>query len=68
MLKDLNWDTYLELNNFLENETYKDVFLSPISLCLWNYYGILHKMHIEDNFVILYTKYESDVWPENDDI
>ncbi|MGL4951065.1 MAG: hypothetical protein ACRC4M_04525, partial [Mycoplasma sp.] len=57
MLLDLNWDNYLELNEFVQSHNFKEKYFSPIVLVSWRYYDIYFKFHKTDDFVILYIKF-----------
>ncbi|MGL4948426.1 MAG: phosphatidylglycerol lysyltransferase domain-containing protein [Mycoplasma sp.] len=66
MLVDLNWDTYLELNNQIDNSNFKKEFFSPIAIAQWVYYDIKCKYRIVDNGIIMYMRYGESFRSEED--
>lgn len=56
MIKDLNWNNYLELNEFIKTNNYKSNFFSIIQFMQWEFYGSKFKYRKVNDCIIFYTK------------
>ncbi len=53
-MKDLTWDNYLELNEYIHNGGFKTEYFTPVVLIQWEFYGFKFKYRIIEDAVIMY--------------
>lgn len=53
-MKDLTWENYIELNDYIHAQNFKTEYFTPVVLMQWQYYGFKFKYRITDEAVIMY--------------
>lgn len=62
MLEDLTWDNYLQLTKYIDQNDFKQEYLSPIALVALINYEVRHKFHIlPTKEILLYVAYETSI-------
>lgn len=62
MIKDLTWENYLEINDYIKSNNFKHDFFSTIQFIQWQYYGLIFKFRIIENVIIFYVKIKEQNW------
>ncbi len=63
-MKNLTWDNYLELNDYIHKQGFKKEYFTPVVLIQWLFYDFELKYRLLDDAVVMYIYNKSDIEPK----